>query len=70
MLGLGKRLTCATNSNFHQTLLEISNLVTVLRRITFAPSSLLAIFTAAFSVYAAKKQYFCACINERVKYIF
>ena len=47
---------------------RVSNLIPVLRRITFAPSALLAIFTVAISVYAAKKQYVCACVNKRVKY--
>ena len=47
---------------------RVSNLIPVLRRIIFAPSALLAIFTTAFSVCAAKKQHVFACVNERVKY--
>ena len=47
---------------------RVSNLIPVLRRITYAPSALLAIFTVAFSVYTANKQYVCTCANERVKY--
>jgi len=47
---------------------RVSCLIPVLRRITFAPSALLTIFMAPFSIYAAKQQYVCACVNERVKY--